>query len=55
MQDFLNPADAIKQERQVGDVSFREGDKVMLIKNDYQLAWVKRSRYGIQTEHPVSV
>lgn len=39
MQDFLNPADAIKQERQVGDVTFREGDKVMQIKNDYQLAW----------------
>ena len=38
MQDFLNPADAIKQERQVGDVTFREGDKVMQIKNDYQLA-----------------
>ena len=50
MQDFLNPADAIKQERQVGDVTFREGDKVMQIKNDYQLAWEKRSRYGIPTE-----
>ena len=50
MQDFLNPADAIKQERQVGDVTFREGDKVMQIKNDYQLTWEKRSRYGIPTE-----
>ena len=50
MQDFLNPADAVKQERQVGDVTFREGDKVMQIKNDYQLAWEKRSRYGIPTE-----
>ena len=43
MQDFLNPADAVKQERQVGDVTFREGDKVMQIKNDYQLAWEKRA------------
>lgn len=50
MQDFLNPADAMKQERQVGDVTFREGDKVMQIKNDYQLSWEKRSRYGIPTE-----
>ncbi len=50
MQDFLNPADAMKQERQVGDVTFREGDKVMQIKNDYQLSWEKRSRYGISTE-----
>ena len=50
MQDFLNPADAMKQERQVGDVTFREGDKVMQIKNDYQLTWEKRSKYGIATE-----
>ncbi len=50
MQDFLNPADAIKQERQVGDVTFREGDKVMQIKNDYQLTWEKRSKYGVTTE-----
>lgn len=50
MQDFLNPADAIKQERQVGDVTFREGDKVMQIKNDYQLEWEKKNRYGIAVE-----
>mgnify|MGYP000264308267 CR=1 FL=1 len=51
MQDFLNPADAIKQERQVGDVTFREGDKVMQIKNDYQLAWgkTKQIRYSNRT------
>ena len=32
------------------EVDFDEGDKVMQIKNDYQLAWEKRSRYGIPTE-----
>lgn len=50
MQDFLNPKDYTKQEKQAGDTIFREGDKVMQIKNDYQLEWEKRSRYGIPTE-----
>lgn len=50
MQDFLNPSDGLKQEKQVGDTILREGDKVMQIKNDYQLEWEKRSKYGIPTD-----
>ena len=34
MQDFLNPADVTKMEKTFGDVTFREGDKVMQIKNN---------------------
>lgn len=50
MQDFLNPATPGKMEKKQGDTIFREGDKVMQIKNDYQLEWEKRGRYGIAME-----
>lgn len=50
MQEHLNPYQSGKQEKKVGDVIFREGDKVMQIKNNYQLEWERRSRYGIPTE-----
>ena len=39
MQDYLNPRDVTKQEKAFGENVFREGDKVMQIKNDYQLEW----------------
>ena len=47
MQDFLNPANPVKQEKKMGDTIYREGDKVMQIKNDYQLEWQKKSKYGV--------
>lgn len=50
MQDFLNPAEVTKIEKTFGDVTFREGDKVMQIKNNYQMEWEKKSRYGITYE-----
>ena len=50
MQDFLNSADVTKMEKTFGDVTFREGDKVMQIKNNYQMEWEKKSRYGITYE-----
>lgn len=50
MQEYLNPPDSGKMEKKVGDTIFREGDKVMQIKNDYQLEWEKKSRYGIAVE-----
>ncbi len=50
MQDFLNPSDVTKMEKTFGDVTFREGDKVMQIKNNYQMEWEKKSRYGITYE-----
>ncbi len=42
MQDFLNPKEAGKNEKEYGDIVFREGDKVMQIKNNYQLQWQKK-------------
>ncbi len=47
LQMYLNPADASKREKEYGDMVFREGDKVMQIKNNYQLEWEIRSKYGL--------
>lgn len=55
MQDYINPRDVTKQEKTFGENVFREGDKVMQIKNDYQLEWEKRSRYGIATDRGTGV
>lgn len=47
LQKYLNPPSPEKKECQVGDTLFREQDKVMQIKNNYQLEWEVVSRYRI--------
>ncbi len=42
LQEALNPPEQGKEERRNGERIFREGDKVMQIKNNYMLAWKKR-------------
>ena len=39
LQEALNPPSPEKHEKAFGDKVFREGDKVMHIKNDYMLEW----------------
>ena len=39
LQNILNPADGTKNEKKYGDIIFREGDKVMQIKNNYDIGW----------------
>lgn len=39
LQDVLNPAAAGKPEHERGDTLFRQGDKVMQIKNNYKKEW----------------
>ena len=39
LQAALNPPEARKREILYGDTAFRLGDKVMHVKNNYQLAW----------------
>ncbi|MBR0378465.1 MAG: ATP-dependent RecD-like DNA helicase [Lachnospiraceae bacterium] len=52
LQEYLNPPSEEKAERMFGDNKFRVGDKVMQIKNNYQIEWeVKRGRYGIVVDH----
>ncbi|MDD7218769.1 MAG: ATP-dependent RecD-like DNA helicase [Clostridia bacterium] len=55
LQRYLNPPDASKKEKTVGDHFFREGDKVMQVKNNYQLEWEIRGKYGIVTEKGMGV
>ena len=41
LQRALNPAEPTKKERQWGEFSFREGDRVMQIRNNYDIMWKK--------------
>ena len=50
LQMYLNPPDKKKREKEHGSRIFREGDKVMQIKNNYQMEWEIRSRFGISIE-----
>lgn len=46
LQRYMNPPEAGKIEREFHGVLFREEDKVMQIKNDYQIRWYKKTRLG---------
>ncbi|MBQ3865630.1 MAG: ATP-dependent RecD-like DNA helicase, partial [Clostridia bacterium] len=46
LQEALNPPDPNKREKAVRDVVFREGDKVMQIRNDYDLEWESTEEAG---------
>lgn len=47
LQKFLNPPAIDKPEKEYGSTLFRVGDKVMHIKNNYQLEWEIKSSRGI--------
>lgn len=55
LQQYLNPPSKEKKEKEHGRGLFREGDKVMQIKNNYQLEWEIRGLYGIPVEKGVGV
>lgn len=55
LQEFLNPPDRNKPEKESGTTTFRVGDKVMQIKNNYQIAWEIRNQYGIPMEAGLGV
>ncbi len=55
LQAYLNPKADSKKEYQSADVLFREGDKVMQTKNNYQLEWEVVSRYGIAVDKGVGI
>lgn len=46
LQQYLNPPSDEKKEKEYKQGIFREGDKVMQTKNDYQLAWEIKSNFG---------
>ena len=55
LQRYLNPPDSSRKEHTLGDRLFREGDKVMQIRNNYQMEWEIRGRYGIVIEKGIGV
>ena len=47
LQQYLNPPEKGKKEKEYHGTIFREGDKVMQIKNNYQLEWEIRTKFGL--------
>lgn len=50
LQEFLNPPSKKKKEKETPEGTLREGDKVMQIKNDYDLEWERRDKRGLPCE-----
>lgn len=55
LQQYLNPPDKSKEEKEYGDKLFRIGDKVMQIKNNYQLEWEIATKYGLVVDKGIGV
>lgn len=55
LQEYLNPPDKKKVEKEYGDKLFREGDKVMQIRNNYQLEWEIATKFGLVVDKGVGI
>ncbi len=55
LQQELNPEAAAKAEKRFGDIIFREGDKIMQIRNNYKQEWHIENKDGIITDEGVGV
>lgn len=55
LQQYLNPSDPQKTEKEINGRLFREGDKVMQIKNNYQLEWEVSTRFGLTVDKGIGV
>ena len=55
LQSFLNPQDPSKPEKEVGGTIYRVGDKVMQIKNNYQLEWEVATKYGMTIDKGMGI
>ena len=55
LQQALNPPAADKREKEYHQAVFREGDKVMQIRNNYQITWEMKSVYGITAQSGTGV
>ncbi len=55
LQKYLNPPSEDKKERETNGGIFREGDKVMQIKNNYQLEWEIVNQYNIPIDKGMGV
>lgn len=55
LQQYINPKEANKREKEFHGILFREQDKVMQIRNDYQIAWKRKTRLGDVLEEGTGV
>lgn len=55
LQQYMNPPSEKKKEHEYGEFLFREGDKIMQTKNDYQLEWEIVSKYDITIDKGIGV
>ncbi len=55
LQRYINPSSVERGEKNFGSVLFREGDKVMQIRNNYQLEWEVTGKYGIAVDKGLGV
>ena len=55
LQRYLNPQDPKKAEQEINGRLFREGDKVMQIKNNYQLEWEVTTKFGLTVDKGAGV
>lgn len=55
LQQYLNPPDKKKREKTLSQGVFREGDKVMQIKNNYQLEWEIKGNYGLPLDKGLGI
>lgn len=55
LQKYLNPPSYDKKEYSAGERLFREGDKVMQVKNNYQITWEILSKYGIPVDKGMGI
>lgn len=55
LQEYLNPKSPSKAEKETAGTIYRVGDKVMQIKNNYQIEWEIRNRYGIPVDSGMGV
>ena len=55
LQKYLNPEHPSKKEYETGKTLFREGDKVMQIKNNYQIEWEIVGGFGITVDKGTGV
>ena len=55
LQRYLNPEDPKKNEKEINGRLFREGDKVMQIRNNYQLEWEVTTKFGLTVDKGVGI
>ena len=55
LQQYLNTPDKSKREKEHGDMVFREGDKVMQTKNNYQLEWEICTKFGLTVDKGMGI